>query len=153
MFSESNLEPGQLLEIMWKMSCRTPSSLIPLVIFGKAKSEVYARIKYFRDVAGWYEDKNIPGPIHVDPLDTRKNTQTVERSHSSVKMRLRKYQGFDPQNVVVAKVTGISTPNRALHSCRGSKSSRYFNNMRNTIRNICPILQIRKTVTTFPKPL
>ena len=59
MFSESNLEPAQLLEIMWKMSCRTPSSLIPLVIFGKAKSEVYARIKYFRDVAGWYEDKNI----------------------------------------------------------------------------------------------
>ena len=59
MFSESNLEPAQLLEIMWKMSRRTPSSLIPLVIFGKAKSEVYARIKYFRDVAGWYEDKNI----------------------------------------------------------------------------------------------
>ena len=59
MFSNSNLAPGELLEIMWKMSCRTPSHLIPLVIFGKQKSEVYARIKFFRDVAGWFEDKNI----------------------------------------------------------------------------------------------
>ena len=32
--------------------------MIPLLIFGRAKSEVYSRIKFFRDVAGWYEDKH-----------------------------------------------------------------------------------------------
>ena len=179
--------PGQLLEILWKISCRTPSALISHVIFGKVKSEVYNRIRFFRDVAGWFEDKNIimmggpgkiiegdgmfvvgkrkcgvgryhskehvyvclerksrkirrivvrdkssdvlsvfakhikpnsemcvdvgtentyfdnlpaitalhkiPGPIHVDPDDPNKNTQAVERSHSSVKMRLRSGRG------------------------------------------------------------
>ena len=59
MFSNSRLTPGQLLEIMWKISSRTPSSLIPQLIFGRPKSEVYARIKVFRDVAGWFEDKHI----------------------------------------------------------------------------------------------
>ena len=51
-FNNSNLSPGELLEIMWKIACRTPSRLIPTVIFGKQKSEVYNRIRFFRDVAG-----------------------------------------------------------------------------------------------------
>ena len=51
-FSQSRLTPGQLLEILWKISSRTPSSMIPLLIFGKPKSEVYVRIRFFRDVAG-----------------------------------------------------------------------------------------------------
>ena len=193
MFSESNITPGQLLEIMWKIACRTPSRLIPLIIFGKPKSEVYARVRYFRDVAGWFEDRNIilmggpgkmvegdgmfvvgkrkcgvgryhskehiyvclernskkirrivvrdksadvlsvfakhlkpntemccdpgtentyfddlpavvtlhkiPGPIHIDPEDPRKNTQAVERSHSTVKMRLRSGRGVYRHNL------------------------------------------------------
>ena len=41
----------------------------------------------------------IPGPIHVDPLDPRKNTQTVERSHGSVKMRLRSGRGVFRHNL------------------------------------------------------
>ena len=41
----------------------------------------------------------IPGPIHVDPQDSRKNTQTVERSHSTVKMRLRSGRGVHRHNL------------------------------------------------------
>ena len=59
MFMHSHLTPGQLLEILWKISSRTPSTMIPLLICGKPKSEVYKRIRFFRDVAGWFEDKHI----------------------------------------------------------------------------------------------
>ena len=33
--------------------------MIPLLVFGRKTSEVYARIRFFRDVAGYWEDKNI----------------------------------------------------------------------------------------------
>ena len=36
----------------------------------------------------------IPGPIHVEKSDPTKHTQTVERSHSGVKMRLRLGRGL-----------------------------------------------------------
>ena len=56
-FYNIKLNPGQLLEILWKVASRTPVSLIPILIFGKPKSEVYAHISFFREVAGYYEDK------------------------------------------------------------------------------------------------
>ena len=41
----------------------------------------------------------IPGPIHVDPQDPSKNTQTVESSHAGPKMRLRLSRGLPRHNV------------------------------------------------------
>ena len=41
----------------------------------------------------------IPGPIHVDRDDPDKNTQSVERSHSGVKMRLRSGRGVFRHNL------------------------------------------------------
>lgn len=193
MFYKGKMGPGKLLEILWKLACRTPVSLISVLVFGRQTSEIYARIRFFRDVAGWYEDKypimmggpgkvvegdgmfiigkrkcgvgrwhskehvyvclergcrkirrivvkdktaealqifskyilpntemcvdpgtentyfrnlkaivdlhEIPGPIHVDPQDPRKHTQTVERSHSTVKMRLRLGRGLHRHNL------------------------------------------------------
>ena len=193
MFYKSKLTPGQLLEVLWKLACRTPVSLISVLVLGRQTSEMYARIAFFRDVAGWYEDKfpvqfggegkvvegdgmfligkrkcgvgryhskehvyvclergcrkirrlvvrdksanalqvfaryirpntvmcvdpgtensffknldaivdlhEIPGPIHVDPNDSSKHTQTVERSHSTVKMRLRLGRGLHRHNL------------------------------------------------------
>ena len=185
--------PGKLIEILWKLASRTPLSLISVLVYGRPTSEIYARIRFFRDVAGWYEDKypiqmggtgtivegdgmfligkrkcgvgrwhskehvyvclergsrkirrivvkdksapaldvfskyilpdtemcvdpgtennffknlnavvelhEIPGPIHVDPNDPTKHTQTVERSHSTVKMRLRLGRGLHRHNL------------------------------------------------------
>ena len=54
---------------------------------------------YFDNLAAVVSLHKIPGPIHVDPLDPRKNTQTVERSHSTVKMRLRSGRGVHRHNL------------------------------------------------------
>ena len=54
---------------------------------------------YFDNIPAVVTLHKIPGPIHVDPLDTRKNTQTVERSHSTVKMRLRSGRGVHRHNL------------------------------------------------------
>ena len=193
MFYNINITPGQLIEILWKLACRTPMKLIPVLVFGKVTSEVNARVAFFRDVAGYWEDKHpvkmggvgkmvegdgmfvigkrkcgvgryhskehvyvclergsrkirrivvkdksaealfmfkkhilpntemctdpgkenmyfknlnaivdlheIPGPIHVDPHDPSKHTQSVERSHSTVKMRLRLGRGLHRHNL------------------------------------------------------
>ena len=68
MFSGCRPQPGNILEIMWKIASRTPSSMIPRLIYGRATSEVYNRIMFFRDVVGWWEDLTIvkmggPGKI------------------------------------------------------------------------------------------
>ena len=167
--------------------------MISLLIFGRETSEIYNRVQFFRDVAGYYEDKHIvkmggpgkivegdgmfvigkrksgvgrmhtkehvyvcterysrkirrlvvkdksanalqvfekyilpetemctdpgtenvffsnldaiiqlhqiPGPIHVDKDDPRKHTQSVERSHCSIKMRLRIGRGLHRHNL------------------------------------------------------
>ena len=193
MFYNCKMTPAKLIEILWKVACRTPISLISVLVFGRQTSEIYARVAFFRDVAGWYEDKypvqmggdgkvvegdgmfligkrkcgvgrwhskehvyvclergcrkirrivvkdksaaaleefskyilpntvmcvdpgtentyfknlqaiidlhEIPGPIHVDPHDPNKHTQTVERSHSTVKMRLRLGRGLHRHNL------------------------------------------------------
>ena len=44
---------------------------------------------YFKTQDAIIDLNEIPGPIHVDHSDHTKHTQTVERSHSSIKMRLR----------------------------------------------------------------
>jgi len=44
---------------MLKLCPRTSATTISLLIFSKIKSEVYSRIKFFRDVAGYYEEKNV----------------------------------------------------------------------------------------------
>ena len=51
------MSPGKLIEILWKLAGRTQVSLISVLIFGRHTSEIYARIRFFRDVAGWYEDR------------------------------------------------------------------------------------------------
>ena len=53
----SKLGPGKLIEILWKLACRTSVSLISVLVLGRHTSEIYARIQFFRDVAGQYEDK------------------------------------------------------------------------------------------------
>ena len=193
MFEIVKLQPGQLLQISWKLSSRTPISMISKLLFGGTTSEIYARIMFFRDVAGYIEDAypiemgdtaevvegdgmfvigkrkygvgrwhskehvyvctesgsrkirpivvndkstdallvfaphnlpntemcvepclensyfsnldtvillhQIPGPIHIDRNDPRKNTQTVETSHSGVKMRIRLERGLHRHNL------------------------------------------------------
>ena len=41
----------------------------------------------------------IPGPIHIDSHNPRLNTQSVESSHSGVKMRLRLGRGLRRHNL------------------------------------------------------
>ena len=191
-FYQGKLQPGILLEILWKISSRTPATMISRLVHGRLSSEVFARIQFFRDVVGWWEDftlvrmggpgkivegdgmfvigkrkcgvgrwhskehiyactergsrkirrilvpdksadvsvfddhilpnttmcvddgmenthfKNlptvtnlstIPGPIHIDKTDPTKHTQTVESSHSGVKMRLRLGRGLHRHNL------------------------------------------------------
>ena len=62
MFENSKLQPGHLLQILWKISARTPVSLISKLLFGHNTSEIYARIVFFRDVTGQVEDAN---PIQI----------------------------------------------------------------------------------------
>ena len=167
--------------------------MISLLIFGRETSEIYNRIQFFRDVAGYYEDKyivqmggpgkivegdgmfligkrkcgvgrmhtkehvyvclerysrkirrivvkdksasslsvfqkyilpqtemctdpgtentffgnldsiirlhQIPGPIHIDAIHPDRNTQSVERSHCGIKMRLRLGRGLHRHNL------------------------------------------------------
>ena len=54
---------------------------------------------YFENLTAVVELHKIPGPIHVDSNDPGKNTQTVERSHSSIKMRLRMGRGIHRHNL------------------------------------------------------
>ena len=70
MFYNSKLTPGQLLEVLWKLACRTPVSLISVLVLGRQTSEMYARIAFFRDVAGWYEYK-YPVQLGGDSKDIR----------------------------------------------------------------------------------
>ena len=48
---------------------------------------------YFDNLQAIITLHKIPGPIHVDKTSVRNNTQTVESSHSGVKMRLRLGRG------------------------------------------------------------
>ena len=59
MFYNSHYGPGAILEILWKMSSRTPVSMISRLILGVESSEVFKWVTFFRDVTGWYEDKHI----------------------------------------------------------------------------------------------
>ena len=52
MFFNSTYGPPLILEILWKLSSRTPVSMIPRLIFGSNKSEYYSWVVFFRDVAG-----------------------------------------------------------------------------------------------------
>ena len=54
---------------------------------------------YFKNLQAIIDLHEIPGPIHVDPHDPNKHTQTVERSHSTVKMRLRLGRGLHRHNL------------------------------------------------------
>ena len=54
---------------------------------------------YFSTLDSIIQLHQIPGPIHIDPNDPRKNTQTVETSHSGVKMRLRLGRGLHRHNL------------------------------------------------------
>ena len=54
---------------------------------------------FFDNLPAIVQLHKIPGPIHVDANDPRKNTQTVERSHSSIKMRLRMGRGIFRHNL------------------------------------------------------
>ena len=54
---------------------------------------------YFKTLDAIIDLHEIPGPIHVDPHDRRKHTQSVERSHSTVKMRLRLGRGLHRHNL------------------------------------------------------
>ena len=51
MFNNGKMGPGKLIEMLWKLACRTPVSLISVLVFGRQTSEIYARIRIFRDVA------------------------------------------------------------------------------------------------------
>ena len=54
---------------------------------------------HFSDVPEVTRLSKIPGPIHVDKDDPTKHTQTVESSHSGVKMRLRSGRGLHRHNL------------------------------------------------------
>ena len=48
MFCNGKLQPGSILEIMWKISSCTPSAMIPRLIYGRQTSEVYNRIQFMK---------------------------------------------------------------------------------------------------------
>ena len=54
---------------------------------------------YFDNLPAITNLHKIPGPIHIDRDNPERNTQTVERSHSSVKMRLRSGRGVFRHNL------------------------------------------------------
>ena len=54
---------------------------------------------YFDNLPAVITLHKIPGPIHIDKTDSRKNTQTVESSHSGIKMRLRLGRGVRRHNL------------------------------------------------------
>ena len=54
---------------------------------------------HFKNLELITELHEIPGPIHVDTDDAFRNTQTVESSHSGVKMRLRLGRGLPRHNL------------------------------------------------------
>ena len=58
MFFNSTYGGGSILEVLWKLSSRTPVAIIAKVVFGRGKSEIYKWVDFFRDVAGWIEDRN-----------------------------------------------------------------------------------------------
>ena len=45
MFYQGNLQPGNILEILWKVSSRTPVTIIPLLIYVRLTSGVYNHIE------------------------------------------------------------------------------------------------------------
>ena len=57
---------------------------------------------HFNDLPSVSQLTTIPGPIHIDKDDKTKHTQTVERSHISVKMRLRSGRGLPRHNLQAA---------------------------------------------------
>ena len=59
MFYNSSYGPAMILNILWKMSSRTPVSMISRLLCGTESSEIYKWISFFRDVAGSYEDKHL----------------------------------------------------------------------------------------------
>ena len=195
MFYKSNYGPAKVLELMWYMASRIPVTTASHMIFARECSEVHTWWRFFREVAGYWEDKfimkmggpdaivegdgmfvigkrkcgvgrwhsklhvyaitergskkirrivvrdksatvlsvfdkyllpstcmmtdegtenthfdlsslvdsifKITGPIHVDPQDPTKNTQTVESSHVGPKMRLRLSRGLPRHNIQV----------------------------------------------------
>ena len=54
---------------------------------------------FFKTLSAIVKLHEIPGPIDVDPNDPSKHTQTVERSHSTIKMRLRLGRGLHRHNL------------------------------------------------------
>ena len=54
---------------------------------------------FFKILSAIVKFHEIPGPVHVDPNDPSKHTQTVERSNSTIKMRLRLGRGLHLQNL------------------------------------------------------
>ena len=193
MFYNSSYGVSKILELMWYCAARVPVGKASCLVFGKECKEVYTWFRFFREVAGYWEDKfivqlggpnvicegdgmfvigkrkcgvgrwhskehvyvvvqrkarkirrkvvpdksasvlsvfeqhilpgttmmvdvgtentffdhcnlidevfKIPGPIHIDPVDPTKHTQTVESSHSGPKMRLRLARGLPRHNL------------------------------------------------------
>ena len=54
---------------------------------------------HFKTLSTVTSISEIPGPIHIDREDPTKNTQSVESSHSGVKMRLRSGRGLARHNL------------------------------------------------------
>lgn len=54
---------------------------------------------HFSNLSKVKQVRKIPVPIHVDKKDPTKHTQTVESSHSGVKMRLRLGRGLYRHNL------------------------------------------------------
>ena len=54
---------------------------------------------HFKNLQCVIDLSEVPGPIHVDKNDATKHTQTVESSHSGVKMRLRMGRGLHRHNL------------------------------------------------------
>ena len=55
--------------------------------------------EYFRSLTSIVKLHDIPGPIHVDRNSPNYHTQTVESSHSGIKMRLRLGRGLHRHNL------------------------------------------------------
>ena len=104
---------------------------------------------YFDKLSSVITLHKIPGPIHVDPDNPRLNTQSVERSHSTVKMRLRSGRGvyrhnlqpiMDLEDFIQNRTSGLPA---SIFKKLGDAAKLYSSNLHdNTIRTSNISLQL-----------
>ena len=92
---------------------------------------------YFKTLDAIIDLHEIPGPIHVDPHDRRKHAQSVKRSHSTVKMRLRLGRGLHRHNL-----QAVLDFEDFIHNRTDGSAADVFKKLGDAARLTCPMLNV-----------